>query len=106
MKNTLFEYPNLPLPDAQDASRMASCEIFGWVLANDEGRPPSEPIYDDAWLADCQSSDGSEAGGIDQDPNPPRQGDDQDLDTGRAVDEPASQADRISQWIANISGFE
>jgi hypothetical protein len=66
---------------------MASCEIFGWVLANHEGRPPSERIYDDAWLVDCQSSNGSEAGAGEHFlPDTPSQGDDQDLDTGRTVD--------------------
>jgi hypothetical protein len=99
-----LEYPEFPIPNAQDASRMASCDIFGWVLANHEGRPPSEPIYDDAWLVDCQSSNGSEAGVGDHClPDTASQGDGQDPDTGRTVDEPVSHADQIRRWIANVS---
>lgn len=50
-------YPNIPLSLSQDASREASLEIFRWVLANHEGKPPSEPIYNDEWIAGCDDSD-------------------------------------------------
>lgn len=52
-QNANFDYPTVPLSPSQDASREASLEIFRWVLANHEGKPPSEPIYDDVWIAGC-----------------------------------------------------
>jgi len=55
-RNGSLQYPNIPLSLSQDASREASLEIFRWVLANHEGRPP-EPIYNDEWIAGCDESD-------------------------------------------------
>lgn len=48
-------FPCKPLPE-QEASIMASCEVFGWVMRNCEGLPP-ESVYLDKWL---QEEDGSE----------------------------------------------
>lgn len=48
-------FPSKPLSE-QEASIMASCEAFGWVMRNCEGLPP-ESIYQDKWL---QEEDGSE----------------------------------------------
>lgn len=45
-------YPIIPLSPDLDASHQASTDIFYWVLANHEGKPP-EPIYDDDWIAEC-----------------------------------------------------
>jgi hypothetical protein len=56
-RNGGSRYPNIPLSLSQHASREASLEIFRWVLANHEGKPPSEPIYDHEWLAGCDDSD-------------------------------------------------
>ncbi|KMU89934.1 hypothetical protein CIHG_07617 [Coccidioides immitis H538.4] len=50
--------PVIPLSD-QEASREEATEVFRWVLANHEGKPASEPIYHDDWIADCDYSDGS-----------------------------------------------
>ncbi|KMP08225.1 hypothetical protein CIRG_07906 [Coccidioides immitis RMSCC 2394] len=50
--------PVIPLSD-QEASREEATEVFRWVLANHEGKPASEPIYYDDWIADCDYSDGS-----------------------------------------------
>ncbi|KAJ5642251.1 hypothetical protein N7490_006251 [Penicillium lividum] len=49
-------YPNIPISPSQDASREASFEIFRWVLANHEGKPP-EPVYEHEWIAGCDISD-------------------------------------------------
>ncbi|PKY08595.1 hypothetical protein P168DRAFT_286710 [Aspergillus campestris IBT 28561] len=49
--------PIMPLAQDQEASREASIAVFEWVLANHEGRPPSEPIYDDEWIAHCTAYD-------------------------------------------------
>ncbi|KAJ5591482.1 uncharacterized protein N7459_001851 [Penicillium hispanicum] len=58
-QNASYSYPTVPLSPSQDASREASLEIFRWVLANHEGKPPSEPIYDDVWIDGCDYSDES-----------------------------------------------
>ncbi|KAJ5917497.1 hypothetical protein N7466_011051 [Penicillium verhagenii] len=50
-------YPNIPISPSQDASREASSEIFRWVLANHEGKPP-EPVYEHEWIEGCDISDG------------------------------------------------
>ena len=56
-RNDGLQYPHIPLSLSQDASREASLEIFRWVLANHEGKPPSEPICYDEWIAGCDDSD-------------------------------------------------
>ncbi|KAJ5935577.1 hypothetical protein N7466_005124 [Penicillium verhagenii] len=53
------QYPNIPISSSQDASREASFEIFRWVLANHEGKPP-EPVYEHEWIAGCESDTGDE----------------------------------------------
>lgn len=50
-------HPTMPLSKDQVASPEASIAIFEWVLAIGEGRPLSEPIYDDDWIAQCISDD-------------------------------------------------
>ncbi|MCJ1386666.1 hypothetical protein MMC17_009792 [Xylographa soralifera] len=51
--------PTVAVSLNQDASRAASWEIFQWVVANGEGVPPSEPIYNDEWLRDDTISETS-----------------------------------------------
>ncbi|KAJ5219967.1 hypothetical protein N7468_009171 [Penicillium chermesinum] len=56
-KTHRFVCPPVALSPSQDASHAAFFEAFRWVLANHEGRPNSEPVYDDDWIAGCDDSD-------------------------------------------------
>ncbi|KAB8231410.1 uncharacterized protein BDW43DRAFT_312939 [Aspergillus alliaceus] len=51
-----------PLSQRQVASREACIAVFEWVQASGEGKPPSESIYDDEWIAECIYDGGSELG--------------------------------------------
>ncbi|KAH8432269.1 uncharacterized protein LDX57_009908 [Aspergillus melleus] len=96
-----FAYPRIPLSSTQGASREASMEIFRWVLANHEGRPPEEPIYDDDWIAGCDDSDryGSDPG-IKDCPNDIVMG----FPEGNSNNQQISslQEDRIRRWVEDI----
>ncbi|KAL2786384.1 hypothetical protein BJX66DRAFT_312899 [Aspergillus keveii] len=97
-----LDYPRISFAEAQCASQMACCEIFRWVLANQEGKPPLERIYDDPWLADCRTNEES-------DPSVSDNGSDtlsqayEDPDSDRIDEHHACQKDRIRQWAANVS---
>lgn len=104
-QNASFVYPTVPLSPSQDASREASLEIFRWVLANHEGKPPSEPIYDDVWIAGCDYSDESclEAGDISNseisslnDEEISLQGQNDRVDQGFS-----SRGSQIREWVEN-----
>ncbi|KAM5449989.1 hypothetical protein McanCB56680_001916 [Microsporum canis] len=53
-----MDHQTLPLAD-QEASMMASQEVFAWVTRNCEGYPPEE-IYSDPWIRDDSESEASE----------------------------------------------
>ncbi|KAJ5737727.1 uncharacterized protein N7483_002852 [Penicillium malachiteum] len=56
-QNPILDYPSSLTYLSQDASREASFEIFRWELANHEGKPPNESVYDDEWIAGCDDSE-------------------------------------------------
>ncbi|KAJ5123880.1 uncharacterized protein N7515_007705 [Penicillium bovifimosum] len=90
-----------PLSPTLTASREASFEIFRWVLANHEGKPHSEPIYDDDWIAGCENTDGSlaeEESIADSDSGVP------DVNSSDVCNglSSAPRGSRIMQWVDNI----
>ncbi|KMQ41313.1 hypothetical protein HL42_7998 [Trichophyton rubrum] len=56
---TAMDHQTLSLAD-QEASMMASREVFAWVTRNCEGHPPEE-IYSDPWIRDDSESEASES---------------------------------------------
>lgn len=56
---TTMNYQALSLED-QEASMIASREVFAWVTRNCEGHPPEE-IYHDPWIRDDSESEASES---------------------------------------------
>ncbi|KAJ5560948.1 hypothetical protein N7535_009145 [Penicillium sp. DV-2018c] len=103
-----FSFPSqseTPSSPTLNASREASFEIFRWVLANHEGKPP-EPIYDDAWIAGCDDTDGSaaEVGSItDSDFGVAGTGSSLDNVCDKFKLSSTPQESRVMQWVDNFS---
>lgn len=76
-------------------------------MANHEGKPPSEPIYDDDWIAGCDDTDGSAAeveSITDSDSGVPDA--DSSLDNVCNKMSSTPQGNRIMQWVDNISSTD